>query len=403
MTKIEKRRRFIINTVYFAIILGLFYFFMRFAFWTCFPFILAFFIAMALQRPVNWITRKTPLKKGLVSGLLVLLALAAIIAVLSLIGVRIVDELRGFFAVVTAKLDNLPVFLSQTEAWILNNIHFLPDSIETMAANSIRELFQDLSSGAASGKLNIDLSILSSPLSGVWNTAKQIPTIFLATLVSIIACCFVTADYDRLVNFVKRQLPQERREALGASKRLLFSSLFKMLRAYLLIILITFAEMALGLGILKLTGLYDSSYILAIALLTAIVDILPVLGTGTVLLPWAVFSLCTGKVGFGIGLLVLYIAISIIRQIIEPKLVAGQLGLPPVATIVGMYIGLQLFGFIGLFLVPLTLIMLKLLNDQGLIHLWKRGGDEPECAAPPEPPASSGHAPQANPPAETDG
>lgn len=132
MTKIEKRRRFIINTVYFAIILGLFYFFMRFAFWTCFPFILAFFIAMALQRPVNWITKKTPLKKGLVSGLAVLLALTAIMAVLALIGVRIVEELRGFISLITAKLDNLPVFLKQTEAWILENIHFLPDSIETM-------------------------------------------------------------------------------------------------------------------------------------------------------------------------------------------------------------------------------------------------------------------------------
>lgn len=349
MTKIEKRRRFIINTVYFAIILGLFYFFMRFAFWTCFPFILAFFIAMALQRPVNWITKKTPLKKGLVSGLAVLLALTAIMAVLALIGVRIVDELRGFISLITAKLDNLPVFLKQTEAWILENIHFLPDSIETMAANSIRELFHDLETGAANGRLNIDLSILSSPLSGVWNTAKQIPSIFLATLISIIACCFMTADYDRLVNFVKRQLPRERREALSASKQLLFSSMFKMLRAYLLIILITFVEMTIGLGILKLAGLYESSYILAIALLTAIVDILPVLGTGTVLIPWAVYSLCTGRVGFGIGLIVIYVAISVIRQIIEPKLVAGQLGLPPVVTIVGMYIGLQLFGFIGLF------------------------------------------------------
>lgn len=383
MPKIEKRRRFIINTVYFAIILGLFYFFMRFAFWTCFPFILAFFVAMALQRPVNWLTRKTPLKKGLISGLFVLLALAAIIALLSLIGVRIAEELRGFFSVITAKLDNLPVFLKQTEAWILENIHFLPDSIETMAANSIRELFQDLANGAVNGKLNIDFSLLSSPLSGVWNTAKQIPTVFLATLISIIACCFMTADYDRLVNFIKRQFPRKRREALGASKRLLFSSLFKMLRAYLLIILITFAEMMIGLGILKLTGLYESKYILAIALLTAVVDILPVLGTGTVLIPWAVFSLFTGNVGFGIGLLVLYITISVIRQIIEPKLVAGQLGLPPVVTIVGLYIGLQLFGFIGLFLVPLTLIMLKLLNDKGLIHLWKRGADEPEQAAPP--------------------
>lgn len=390
MTKIEKRRRFIINTVYFAIILGLFYFFMRFAFWTCFPFILAFFIAMALQRPVNWITKKTPLKKGLVSGLAVLLALTAIMAVLALIGVRIVEELRGFISLITAKLDNLPVFLKQTEAWILENIHFPPDSIETMAANSIRELFHDLETGAANGRLNIDLSILSSPLSGVWNTAKQIPSIFLATLISIIACCFMTADYDRLVNFVKRQLPRERREALSASKQLLFSSMFKMLRAYLLIILITFVEMTIGLGILKLAGLYESSYILAIALLTAIVDILPVLGTGTVLIPWAVYSLCTGRVGFGIGLIVIYVAISVIRQIIEPKLVAGQLGLPPVVTIVGMYIGLQLFGFIGLFLVPLTLIMLKLLNDQNLIHLWNRGDAATSPPKSPEPGPNGG-------------
>lgn len=390
MTKIEKRRRFIINTVYFAIILGLFYFFMRFAFWTCFPFILAFFIAMALQRPVNWITKKTPLKKGLVSGLAVLLALTAIMAVLALIGVRIVEELRGFISLITAKLDNLPVFLKQTEAWILEKIHFLPDSIETMAANSIRELFHDLETGAANGRLNIDLSILSSPLSGVWNTAKQIPSIFLATLISIIACCFMTADYDRLVNFVKRQLPRERREALSASKQLLFSSMFKMLRAYLLIILITFVEMTIGLGILKLAGLYESSYILAIALLTAIVDILPVLGTGTVLIPWAVYSLCTGRVGFGIGLIVIYVAISVIRQIIEPKLVAGQLGLPPVVTIVGMYIGLQLFGFIGLFLVPLTLIMLKLLNDQNLIHLWNRGDAATSPPKSPEPGPNGG-------------
>mgnify|MGYP000290831249 FL=1 len=164
----------------------------------------------------------------------------------------------------------------------------------------------------------------------------------------------------------------------------------KMLRAYLLIILITFVEMTIGLGILKLAGLYESSYILAIALLTAIVDILPVLGTGTVLIPWAVYSLCTGRVGFGIGLIVIYVAISVIRQIIEPKLVAGQLGLPPVVTIVGMYIGLQLFGFIGLFLVPLTLIMLKLLNDQNLIHLWNRGDAATSPPKSPEPGPNGG-------------
>lgn len=392
MEKVEKRRRFIINTVYFAIILGIFYCFMRFAFWTCFPFIMAFFIAMALQRPVNWVVKKTPLKKGLVSGALVLLAVAVLIAVLTLIGVRIVNELRGFWALITAKLDNLPAFLDQAEAWILERIHFLPNSIEQMAANGIHELFQSLEGGAGGASLNIDLSMLSSPLSGVWNTAKQIPSVFLATLISIIACCFMTADYDRIVNFVKRQLPHKRRNALSTSKRLLFSSLFKMVRAYTLIILITFCEMALGLGFLKLIGAYEGGFILVIALLTALVDILPVLGTGTILIPWGVISLFMGRITLGIGLLVLYVIISVIRQIIEPKLVAGHLGLPPVATVVGMYIGLQLFGFIGIFLVPLTLIMLKLLNDQGVVHLWKRAGEEDSAEKAPDEAGEQGEA-----------
>ena len=72
-----------------------------------------------------------------------------------------------------------------------------------------------------------------------------------------------------------------------------------------------------------------------------------------------------------IGIMVLYAFITVMRQFIEPKLVAGQLGLPPFITIIGMYIGVKLFGFIGLFAVPLTIIFIKLLNDEGIIHLWK--------------------------------
>lgn len=78
----------------------------------------------------------------------------------------------------------------------------------------------------------------------------------------------------------------------------------------------------------------------------------------------------------GIGVLVLYIFISVMRQFIEPKLVAGQLGLPPFLTIMGMYIGLKLFGIIGMFMVPLTIILIKLLNDEGVIHIWKNDTNE---------------------------
>ena len=130
--------------------------------------------------------------------------------------------------------------------------------------------------------------------------------------------------------------------------------------------------MLLGLGALKLFGLYKGGYIFAISLITALVDIFPVLGTGTILVPWGIYSLVTGNIGFGIGILVLYAVITVIRQAVEPKLVADQLGLPAYITIVAMYIGTQLFGFIGLFLLPISIMLLKVLNDEGIISIFRR-------------------------------
>jgi predicted PurR-regulated permease PerM len=91
------------------------------------------------------------------------------------------------------------------------------------------------------------------------------------------------------------------------------------------------------------------------------------------MIPWALYSLITGNIPLAIGLAVIYVVVLIIRQVMEPKLVAIRLGLPPVITIAAMYLGTQIFGFVGLFLLPITLIMLKRLNDEGVIHLWKTG------------------------------
>ncbi|HOD02124.1 MAG TPA: AI-2E family transporter, partial [Clostridiales bacterium] len=140
----------------------------------------------------------------------------------------------------------------------------------------------------------------------------------------------------------------------------------KMSRAYLLIMLITFIELLLGLNLLKLIGLYKGGYILVIALVTAIIDIVPVLGTGAVLITWSAISFFTGNIGLGIGLIVLYAAISVLRQIIEPKLVAGQVGLPAIITIMAMFVGAKLFGVFGIIILPLSVITLKLMYDEGV-------------------------------------
>ena len=143
-----------------------------------------------------------------------------------------------------------------------------------------------------------------------------------------------------------------------------------MIKSYATIIFVTFCEITIGLNILKLIGVYDGGYIVAISICTALLDILPVFGTGTVLIPWAVISFFSGNIGLGIGLLVIYALITVIRQILEPRLVAMNVGLPPIVTLAGMYLGLQIFGVVGLFALPITFVMINVLNEEGIIHLW---------------------------------
>ena len=95
-------------------------------------------------------------------------------------------------------------------------------------------------------------------------------------------------------------------------------------------------------------------------------------GAGTVMVPWAIINFFNGNIGLGIGLLVMYATITVIRQILEPRLVAMNVGIHPVLTLMGMYLGVQIFGVIGIFILPITFVLLKALNDEGIIHLWGR-------------------------------
>ena len=143
---------------------------------------------------------------------------------------------------------------------------------------------------------------------------------------------------------------------------------------------ITFCEITIGLHILKLIGAYKGGYIFAIAVCTAIVDILPVFGSGTILIPWGVISLFIHKVPLGIGLLIIYGVITVIRQVIEPKIVSSNVDVHPVITLMSMYIGIQVFGVLGILILPITVVIIKTLNDEEIIHLWDPKGAEETAA-----------------------
>ncbi len=372
MHEIEKKKSFIINTVYVAIVLALFYLFFKYVFGTIFTILLAMLVAMLLQKPVRFICSKTPIKKGFVSAMLVLVSFFAVIGILALIIAWIGSEFKGFFQYIMLQFEDIPTLIEKIEGYAANLLSFLPEKLESSATDFISDKLNGLlntSPDAPKESFSFDFSMFAGPLSGLWNTAKQIPTTFVSIIVGVIACCFMTADYDGLKNLILGLFRTETRTKVVRAKRLLFPAMGKMIKAYGLIMTITFTEVALGLFILKLLGAYNSGYIFVIAILTAIIDIIPVLGTGTVLLPWAVYNLIVGNYSLAIGLFVMYICITVIRQVMEPKLVADQLGIPAFLTIVCMFIGSQIFGFLGIFILPLTVVMLKLLNDEGIIHI----------------------------------
>lgn len=381
MTSTEKKKKFIINVVYTVILIALFYLFFKFAFGTILPILCAVVAAMILQKPVNFICKKTPLKRGLVSALSVLFAFAVVISGLVLILIWVGSEFKGFFQYVMIQFEDIPALVHKVEGYIANAIGFLPEKLETTVMEIVSEKLASITAPTVTPNepsASIDLSMLSTPLMGIWNTAKQIPTTLVSIVVAIVACCFMTADFASVKKLVLGFFQPDTRTKIVRAKRLLFPSLGKMAKAYGIIITITFCELSLGLFLLKLMGIYDSGYIFVIAILTAIIDIVPVLGTGTVLIPWAVISLLNANYPLAIGLIVMYACITVIRQIIEPKLVAAQLGIPAFLTIVSMFIGSQIFGVIGIFILPITIVMLKLLNDEGIIHIFHYTDEEDE-------------------------
>ncbi len=383
MTVIEKRRSTLINVAYFTVLAVAYYLFMKYALDLVAPFVFAFLIALMLQSPIRKISQKTKIPQKTVAIGVATALFAAFAGIIAFVGYKLFAEFKDFIDFLGYKISNMPQTIESIRIWLLDVIEFLPAKAEASLAESINGFCSDLVKrtaeegitgavdfGGIAGK--IDLSMLEGPIGGVVEVAKRIPWVLTAMLIGTIAFFFITTDYDNIVAMIKRNVSKSNEYALVKAKNLFNNVIGKMVKSYATIIFITFSEVAIGLNLMQLFGIYKGSHIIVISVITALVDIVPVLGTGTVVIPWAIYSFIMGDVPFAIGLVILYVVITVIRQIIEPKLVAMNVGVHPILTLSGMYLGAQLFGVIGLFAVPITLVLLKALNQEGVIHLWGR-------------------------------
>lgn len=383
MTVVEKRRATLINFAYYALLAVLYYVFIKYAFDVVWPFVIAFVFSMLLQKPIRFMAEKSRVPKKIISVTTVLFILCAVLGIVVFVGYKLMLEFKDFGQFVIQKINNLPQTIASVRDWFLGLIDILPDKIENSLAETVNGFAADLIKNTTENGLSglgggmqlpegFSISSLMTPLGGLLSTAKRIPYILSGILIGVIASFFITTDYDNVVGIFKRNVSEKNEKLFVETKRLFGDVIGKMIKSYATIIFITFCEVAVGLNLLSLFNIYKGGYIIVISIITALLDILPVFGTGTVLIPWAIYSLIMGDIPFAIGLVVLYILITVIRQVIEPHLVAMNVGIHPIFTLASMYIGIQLFGVLGIFILPITIVLLKTLNSEGIIHLWGR-------------------------------
>ena len=382
-SKVEKRRAFLIDFAFVAVLLALIYVFFKYLFWIAAPFLLSFFFAVLLQKPLRILDKKTNHKAhSFWSIFLVVVSIAVVIVPVALILTSVFGKVSAFIGYVSEQLSDISSFLSTIENWLLNAIQFLPKGIYDSVSGSITDLFDKLQPNAVEGAASsagllssLDLGSLTSKLtsgvSNVYSVVKGVPSILIGVVIGLVAWILFTKDYDYIVRFIQNQLPDDKKGVLVEFKQVFSKTILTMFKAYGIIMCITFCELFLGFSIMSLFGIMNNGYFAIIALAIAVFDILPVAGSGGILIPWSLFSLIYGNYKQAIGLIVLYIIITVIRQYIEPKIVGTSLGVHPIVTLMGLYFGLKLFGFMGMFIVPLTVMTLKAFNDAGRISIWK--------------------------------
>lgn len=331
-------------------VLALAYLFFGHLFSPLLPFIISYAIAFSLQDVTNYFEKRFRVPRKLSAAVLVILVSGIFFLICALIVKRAYEELTVLAQSVKSFIDSLRDDPRLAGEWIER----INDAVPFF---DVREQLTDI-------WLNIDsrlqqlLGVLAEKLSGavlpfLGGVITVLPNAFLAIFVIITASYYMTVDFGRINSFLLSLFPQKIRSHMKNAYFDAKRTVFRFLKAYGIILLITFAQLFAGFLLL------DVKYAFLVAVLTALVDILPVLGTGTVLVPWSIWLFATGNYTKAAGLLVLYVVISVIRQVIEPKIVGKYIGLYPLATLFSMYLGLKLAGLAGLLLFPLAAMVIK--------------------------------------------
>lgn len=356
--RVQKRWRFIVNVLYWGIIVAFVLLGIKVTEPILVPFIVAFIIAWVLHKPIDWLAAKTRVKKNIVALFVVIIFYAIIGTILTQAAIHGFLGLKEFFA-------EFPAFYEATIMPVLNDVIQWFEGVYAKIDPAITESIEGSSENIINSLAGFVTSMSSGALTWISSKAISIPRFLMKLLITLVVTVFITMDFPTIVNFLYRQMPEKTKKFLEEVRNYTGGTLLKCLKSYFIIMLITFTELMIGFLIL---GIPNAP---ALAGIIAMIDILPILGTGGVLIPWGIILIMDGEFKLAIGILLLYVIILVVRNILEPKIVGSQVGLHPAIALGSMFMGLQFFGLLGMFGFPVALSVIKNLNDRGVIHIIK--------------------------------
>ena len=352
----EKRRQFLENTLFLALVLGLCLLGVHWLLPLLSPLLAGFFTAFLTARPARWLERRWHWPQRACQSALTALLYLGLGAAIWFFGARLVVSLGSIFSSLPHfYAEQVAPLLAQFQDWLLGFIGgFSPgapvywEDFFALAGGSIDACLQKLSTWA---------------VGAVTRLAASLPAVFLWCSVAVISGLFFAADYRSITRFLARCTPPRLAQVFYLVKDCVQRSALQMAKSYLILMAVTFAELAAGFWLLGI------AHPVSMALLVAFVDLLPILGTGAVLVPWAAFLFLAGDPGLGLEMALLYGVISLVRSLLEPKVLGNQVGLHPLVALASAYLGGAVLGFWGIFFGPLAAIVLQDLIAHGVVRL----------------------------------
>lgn len=330
-----------------------------------YPFIIALIFAFIMNPIVNFLQKRGKLPRPLAVLISISLFFAFLAGLLTLLIAEVISGSKYLARIVPEHFESLVLYIEEYfTAQIIPFYNQITTLFKDLGTNQQSTIISNIEKVGANFARNVSGAV-EQILNSIPNILGALPNAATVIVFSLLATFFISKDWYKFGEYYEKLIPERARKS---SSKVLFSlkkALFGFIKAQCTLITITAIIVLVGLLIFRV------EYAITIAVIIGFVDILPYLGTGLVFVPWIVYSFFTDQAALGIQLSVLYVIVIVQRQLMEPKILSSNIGLDPFATLVSLFVGFKLFGFLGLIIGPVFLVIVKTLHQADVFKdLW---------------------------------